>query len=76
MKPDSHRFSQGYAFSMDGHKGEAVGYLQFPGHPGMGVTNAVKRSLRLSDLIGLYLGPDVIIDFDGENRLIAIEIVE
>ncbi len=52
-----------------------VAYLKLPGHPG-NATGIVKRNVCLRDLVGEYEGPDIIFDFDANNRLIGLEIVE
>jgi hypothetical protein len=35
----------------------------------------MSRSVRLSDLIGTYVGPDVVLDFDEDNVLVGIELL-
>ena len=52
-----------------------VAYLYLPDHPGNGVSNVVKKNLRLGNLIDGYKGPDVILDFDQNGKLIGIEIL-
>ncbi len=52
-----------------------VAYLTLPGHPG-NAPGVVKRSVCLRDLVGEYEGPDISFDFDANNRLIGVEIVE
>jgi len=53
---------------------EDVAYLKLPGHPGS-APGVVKRSLRLREIVGDYMGPDVNLDFGDGNVLIGIEIV-
>lgn len=36
----------------------------------------VKETRRLSDLVGMYNGPDVYLDFSEDNQLLGIEILE
>lgn len=56
------------------HKDETgdLGYLSFKKIK----TNGVKETLRLSDLVGLYDGPDIYLDFSENNQLLGIEILE
>lgn len=51
-----------------------VGYLSLPGHPGRAVPGAVRRTVRLRDLLD-YVGPDVILDMDANGKLIGVELV-
>ena len=51
-----------------------VAYLMLPGHPG-GSPGVVKRSVSVRDLIGNYVGPDVMLDFGDGDVLIGVEIV-
>lgn len=68
-------FPQGYSIYMDGDEGDAVAYWRFPAHPGV-QPGVAKRSLRLRDLIGVYNGPDLVIDFDASSTVIGVELVE
>ena len=52
-----------------------VGYLKLPAHPGAGTTGAVKKTIRLSDLIENYKGADINLDFDDAGELIGVEIL-
>lgn len=54
---------------------EVVAYLTLPDHPGDGVV-AVKKNLRLRDLVGDYKGPDLYFDFDENNVLVGVEIID
>jgi len=71
----SFEFPQGYSIYMEGAQGDAVGYWRFPTHPGT-QPGVVKKSHRLRDLIGTYIGPDLIVDFNETNTIIGIELVE
>lgn len=51
-----------------------AGYVQLPKHPSGG-QGFVKRNVQLCDLLGRYLGPDIIFDFDENDVLIGIEIL-
>lgn len=53
-----------------------VAYLQLSNHAGRGTAGIVKRTLRLHDLIGAYGGADLYFDFDENNQLIGVEILE
>lgn len=50
-----------------------VAYLRLPGHPGD--TVRVSKSVRLFDVLGQYVGPDVVLDFDANGVLVGIEVV-
>ncbi len=50
-----------------------VAYLRLPTHPGG--TCEMSKSLRLVDLIGVYDGPDIVLDFDKNGTLVGIEIL-
>jgi len=52
---------------------EMVAYLQLPTHPG--TTCKMSKSLRLSEAIGHYVGPDVVLDFDESGTLVGIELL-
>lgn len=54
---------------------EVVAYLTLPDHPGAGRV-AVKKNVRLRDLIGDYTGPDLFFDFDEHNVLVGVEILD
>jgi len=54
---------------------EVVAYLVLPDHPGSGRV-AVKRNVRLRDLVGDYTGPDLFFDFDEDNVLVGVEILD
>lgn len=54
-----------------------VAYLQLPGHYKPRKAGAsVKKTVRLRDLMGDYVGPDLYIDFDEDNELVGVEILE
>jgi hypothetical protein len=53
-----------------------VAYVSLPDHPSGIISGMVKKTLRLRDLIEDYKGPDLYFDFDHENRLIGIEILD
>jgi hypothetical protein len=53
-----------------------VGYVFLPDHPGDGSFGVTKKQLRLRDLVSDYVGLDVYLDFDKDNRLIGIELVD
>ncbi|MCG8417975.1 MAG: DUF2283 domain-containing protein [Proteobacteria bacterium] len=55
---------------------ELVAYLRLPGHPGPGAAGCVAKTIRLFELIGEYSGPEINLDFDENNQLIGIEILE
>lgn len=52
-----------------------MAYLQLPGHPGAGISNAVGKQISLSDLVENYVGPDIILDFAPSGELIGVEIL-
>ncbi len=52
----------------------SIGYLSLPDHPGSG-PGIVKRSVILADIIGQYDGPELVLDFDENERLIGVEII-
>lgn len=54
---------------------EVVAYLTLPDHPGRG-TACVKKQVRLRDLIGDYVGPDLYFDFGEKDVLIGVEILD
>jgi hypothetical protein len=56
----SFEFPQGYSIYMEGAQGDAVAYWRFPAHPPGTQPGIVKKSLRLSDVICAYNGPDLI----------------
>jgi hypothetical protein len=51
-----------------------VAYVTLPGHPGQGASRAVKRQIRLLDIMK-YEGADIYLSMDDEGRLIGIEIL-
>ena len=61
--------------SQDGDDDEVVAYLTLPDHPGS-LTGAVERHIRLRDLLGDYTGPDLYFDFDSDNTLVGVEILD
>ena len=62
-----------FRFEVSGGE-DAVAYLRLPTHPEANV-GAVKKTVRLRDLIGDYKGPDIYLDFTDENLLIGLEIL-
>jgi hypothetical protein len=52
-----------------------VAYVSLPDHPRDGTAGCVAKTLRLRDLCGAYVGPDVYLDFNRENCLIGLEIL-
>ena len=54
---------------------EIVAYLTLPDHPGR-LSAIIKKSVRLRDLIGDYTGPDLYFDFDEDQVLLGIEILD
>jgi hypothetical protein len=50
-----------------------VAYVRLPTHPGT-ETCKMSKSLRLIDVIGVYKGPDVVLDFDEQGILVGIEV--
>lgn len=61
--------------SQDNEDEEVVAYLTLPDHPGR-TPGVVQRHIRLRDLIGDYVGPDLFFDFDKSNALIGVEILD
>lgn len=61
--------------SDDGEDDEVVAYLTLPDRPEDPV-GVVKRQVRLRDLIKDYVGPDLYFDFDEDNTLLGIEILD
>jgi hypothetical protein len=54
---------------------EIVAYLTLPDHPGPS-SGVVRRNVRLRDLVGDYVGPDLFFDFDENNVLVGVEILD
>ncbi len=54
---------------------KTVGYIYLPNHPGKGQSGVSNKIIRLHDLIK-YKGPDIIFDFDKDNNIIGIEIID
>ena len=61
--------------SEDADDDHVVAYLTLPDHPGPR-SGAVKKNLRLRDLVGDYVGPDLYFDFDESNTLVGVEILD
>ncbi|MCP4181600.1 MAG: DUF2283 domain-containing protein [bacterium] len=57
-------------------KDKSVGYVYLSNHPGAGTAGASSKNVHLSDLIKDYKGADIIFDFNEENEIIGIEIIE
>lgn len=53
-----------------------VAYLYLPEHPGRDKHGVVAKQLRLLDLNPGYKGADIYLDFDKDNQLIGIEILD
>jgi len=53
---------------------DGVAYLQLPDHPGT-LSGVVKKTIHLRDVVDGYSGPEIHLDFDGNDVLIGIEIV-
>jgi hypothetical protein len=71
----SKRIKQSGVFSLKvSEDDEGVAYLTLPTYPETG-TCKMSRSVRLSELIGTYVGPDVVLDFDGDGVLVGIELL-
>jgi len=52
-----------------------VAYISLPDHPGKGTPGVAVKQLRLMDICAGYKGPDVYLDFDGNDHLIGIEVL-
>jgi hypothetical protein len=52
---------------------ENIAYLRLPTHPGTEECR-MSRSVRLCDVLGPYVGPDVVLDFDEGGVLVGIEV--
>ena len=66
-------FSSSYRFHLSGMK-DGPAYLYLPAHPRHDTSGVASKSVRVRDLIGVYEGDDVVLDFDSKGRLIGIEI--
>lgn len=53
---------------------DEVAYLKLATHPAS-LPAVVKKTVALSDVLGVYEGPEVNLDFDADGVLIGIEIV-
>lgn len=51
-----------------------VGYLELDAYSGM--PGSVKKTVRLRDLIEGYSGADVYLDFDANEVLLGVEILD
>lgn len=49
-------------------------YLRFPSH--IKGTTKVKKTISLQSLLPDYNGPDINLDFDSDNNILGIEILE
>ncbi len=58
---------------VDDEDDSAVAYLRLPTHPG-GVCK-MSRSVRLTELMGPYEGPEVVLDFDARGVLVGLEVL-
>ncbi len=52
---------------------DKIAYIELPGYP-RGRDLKISRSLRLVDLIGKYDGPELIMDFDADGRLVGLDV--
>ena len=55
---------------------EITAYLYLPQHPFKLTPGCVKKTIWLSDLMPGYKGPRIYLDFDAEDVLIGIEILD
>ena len=60
----------------DGTPDCRTGYLYLSKHPGRGVPGSVKRQVWLHEIVPDYKGPAVYLDFNGEDELVGIEVIE
>lgn len=60
-------------FEVGSEDGNIV-YISLPDRPSEVTYGIVKETVRLIDLID-YVGPEVVLELDAENRLIGIEIL-
>ena len=51
-----------------------VAYVSLKDHPGNSVPGVIVKQIALRDLLMNYDGPDISLDFDGQNTLLGIEI--
>ncbi|MFA5620994.1 MAG: hypothetical protein WDA08_11885 [Weeksellaceae bacterium] len=56
--------------------GEVTAYIQLPKHPKQIVPGIVKKNISLSEILPNYKGPSIYLDFDDNDELIGIEIIE
>lgn len=61
--------------SHDDEDDEVVAYLTLPDHPGA-LKAKVKKSVRIRDVVGDYIGPDLFLEFDENNVLVGVEILD
>lgn len=52
----------------------AVAYVRLTSSPETGTPRRVQRTVRLRDLVGDYLGPDVFLDFAPDGTLLGLEV--
>ncbi len=50
-------------------------YLYLPDHPVVDPSGCVANTIPLHQIVEGYEGPDINLDFDGQGRLIGIEIL-
>jgi hypothetical protein len=53
-----------------------VGYLYLPNHPGEGIKGVSVKQLSIQEVIKDYKGVDIFFDFNDQNELIGIEILD
>ena len=73
FEPSEESSSKGKA---DDSPGCRSGYIYLSKHPGVSGPDLVKKSMWLHELVTDYRGPVIRLDFDAENELIGIGIVE
>ena len=54
---------------------DSVGYVYLPKHPGKQLKKIVSKQIDLREHVQ-YKGPSIYLDFDKENFLIGIEIID
>jgi hypothetical protein len=66
------RREHGFSLKVSGDDA-GVAYLRLPTHPGG--RPKMSKSVRLTDVLGKYEGPDVVLDFHAAGVLVGIEIL-
>ncbi len=62
-------------FALEPSMTNEVCYLRLPTAPKAGTPGVVKMTLRLSDYLSPYDGPDINFDFDERGVMIGIEVI-